>query len=90
MSSSDSSGGDPDEVYPYTVPLYWMKQQHDGAIAFIVLSVSFVILRFVGMKVASLKRKSMPFGWDDGLIILALIPFIGTCVAAISMLSATL
>lgn len=82
--SSGGSGGEYEDTEPMSQKLYWFKQQHDGAIAFIVLSVSFVLLRFVGMRVASAKRKAMPFGWDDGLIIFALLAFLPLAIISIS------
>lgn len=67
--------------------VYWLEQERNGAIAFIILAVTFVVLRFIGLRVASMKRKSMPFGPDDGLIIASLFAFIPLCVCQISMLS---
>lgn len=82
MSSSDG-GSEVIDTEPMSQKLYWLGQQHDGAVAFIVLSVSFVVLRFIGMRVASSKRKAMPFGWDDGLIIAALLGFLPLVIISI-------
>ena len=63
----------------------WLHNQIDGAIGFIVLAVFFVAPRIIGVRLAKGKKKqSVPFGWDDELILCSLIAFLSLCICAIS------
>lgn len=64
--------------------IYWLRQLHTCSIVFIALSVLFVSLRFIGMRVAAGKRKAMKWGTDDALIIASLIFFLPLCILQIS------
>ncbi|OAL46275.1 hypothetical protein IQ07DRAFT_201792 [Pyrenochaeta sp. DS3sAY3a] len=81
-----SSNGDSSDSSEYVVDwdgIYWLRQLHTCAIVFIVLSVLFVSLRFIGMRVAASKRKAIRMGIDDALIIAALVSFLPLCILQI-------
>ena len=61
----------------------YVREVRNSAIAFLVLDTTFVALRFLARTV----KKQAGFGWDDWLIIPALIAGIGVCVSGIGAAS---
>jgi hypothetical protein len=83
MSSTSESSDSSDYVVDWN-GIYWLRQLHTCGIVFTFLSVLFVSLRFIGMRVAASKRKAITIGIDDALIIAALVSFLPLCILQIS------
>ena len=62
----------------------WLHNQINGAIAFIVLTVSLVVLRVVGVTLLERhKKRAMFLSWESVLLMASLVFFIPLCACAI-------
>lgn len=65
---------------------YWLQQQLNGAVAFMVLTTIFVTLKLLAPVFKHGVRgsqKAPSSHWHDGLIVAALLVFLPLCVSAI-------